>query len=690
MVKKLLFALCFGLIYFLPAFFTISHYGISWDEPTHFKRGQGYLWYFLTGDNDYHKLLGYDLLRARTDPKYHERSIYQDDRHNAAFYRTIDGAHPPLADILASLSNMIFYQKLGILGDVESYHLFEIFVASIGVAFLFLFVYEGFGFLAALLATIFYATYPYFWAESHFNIKDPLETSWIILTIYFLWKGVQTKAVRFILLSSVFAGFALGTKFNVVFLPFIILPWFLSLFIKQKKELLRFMRTKRFILSIIFYPAVSFLIFYISYPFLWENPAINIGKVLTFYQRSALDPSFANALLPSWPFYAVRWMILTAPTLVLLGLLFCLFYLRKIIFKKNGIVLLVLIWFVVTLVRVSIPGVNIYGGVRQIMEYIPAMAILAGIGFAYVAKRLNKTAVIILISIIMVIQLVPLFQLHPNENVYFNFLTGGLKGAISSGVPAAGNSFGNAYYQGVLWINKNAVYGAKLTLLQGSAINIPKYKLRSDIDLSNDHFSGINRDGEYLMALTYNLEHKENFYGWEYVDKFLESVYEVKADGVSIAKVWKNDLDHTKEKFALKEKTFDGNVTISKKASEIDFEIEGELLLSRIIFSYDPTDNCSLPIASTVHTSLDGRKWIREKDPLGFSQVGKKSGSFKPVWESFSSGIEFNSDEGGNSTKINTTIFYFPGRNAKFVRLVLDNDKSCVLNNPTAEIKALF
>lgn len=675
--KKYFLTFFIGLVFFTFSFLTLRDYGISWDEPTHFKRGQGYLWYLITGDNDYHKLPKYDLKRAQSDTQYHERSIYQDDKYDAAFYRTIDGSHPPLADIGSSLTNMIFYQKLGWLGDVESYHLFEIFVASLGVAALFLFVYESFGFTAAVFSTVLFATYPLFWAESHFNIKDPVETSWIILTFYFLWKGIKDKAVLHIFLSSVFAGFALGTKFNIVFLSFIILPWFFAVFRKQKNELTSFAKSKKFIFSIVLYPVIMFFIFYASYPFLWDNPIVNIGKVLTYYGRNALDPAFSNAILPSWPFYAIRWVILTAPPLVLLGFVFSLIAARKILLKESGFLLLVLLWLLVTIVRVSIPGVNIYGGVRQIMEYIPAISILAGVGLAQLLKNKRKEIVIAIFLITVSVSIFRLIQLHPNENVYFNFLLGGLKGAVESGFPAAGNSFGNAYSQGVKWINENTLSGEKLTILQGSTVNITGYKLRSDIDLSGDYFSGINREGEYLIALTFNYEHKENYYEWEYVEKFLDPVYEVKVDGASILKIWENDLEHTKQEYKFKEKDLGNDVRVSTNKNEIVLEMEAEFILSRMSVGYSLSDGCSLPNEATVHISSDGKNWLREGDPLSFSQIGKRVSSFKPAWDNSST----ESALSGNSV-----TFYFAAKPARFIRLVLDDEKSCILNNPNLKI----
>lgn len=647
---KLAFLL--SLVFFLTSFATLKDYGISWDEPTHFKRGQAYLWYFLTGDNDYRKL------------SQQRRSIYQDDKYNSRFYKLVDGGHPPLSDILSSATNMIFYQKLGLLGDIESYHFFEIVVASLGVGVVFAFVYESFGLMSAFFSTLFFASFPLFWAESHFNIKDPIETSMIILTLYFLWKGFKDKSTFLIFFSSIFAGFALGTKFNVIFLPFIVLPWLLFIFKIHEKEFMVFIKTKKFIFSSILYPLVVFGIFYLSYPFLWQNPIANIGKVLTFYQENALDPAFANAALLDWPFYAIRWIFLTTPPLVLLGFALCLFFAKKLASKHCGFLFLIFLWFGVTILRASIPGVNIYGGVRQIMEYIPPLSILAGVGFAQVLASKNNITILGSFLIGIILSVAPLVYLHPNENVYFNFLAGGLKGAIDSGIPAAGNSFGNAYYQGVSWLNVNVEKGTKLTLLQGTAVNIPKTKLRSDIYFSGDYFSGSNRQGEYLMELTFNWEHRQNFYAWEYVDKFLEPVYEVKADGVTILKIWKNDLDHTKPEFRFSERLLEVPPLLQEESNLLTVDLNNEYLLSRAVLDLDFSGmDCSSKGTIFVDTSTNGINWNREKDWIPFSQV--------------------NNIKNLEGNKIN---YYFAGRKARFIRFLFDKANSCRFKDPSIKV----
>lgn len=660
-------------IFFLTGLFTVSDYGISWDEPTHFKRGQGYLRYMLTGEKDYGKLPKYDLERAKKDTSYHERSIYQDDMHNAAFYMSIDGSHPPLNGIMASLSNMVFYQKLGVMDDVESYHLFEIFVASLGMVFVFLMLYESFGFFAALMSAVFLGTYPLFFSESHFNIKDPVETGWFAGCIYFLWKGFSGKSIKSLVFSAIFAGFALGTKLNIMFLPFMFLPWVLLIFKDYRKDFVAFVKKPLFIFILLLYPAIVFSIFYFTYPFLWEDPIGNILKVINYYQTIGID--IGNLYSLADRFYAIKWIVFTTPPLMLFACSFFLLYSKNLWGKHYHLVFLVILWFLVPIIRVSIPGGNIYGGVRQIMEYIPAMAIIAGIGIDQfritVSNFFNRSrmkagyvGIFLAISAIFIL-IYPLIKLHPNQNVYFNFLVDGLSGAYSSGLPSAGNSFGNAYRIGVDWVNKNAPTGAKLSLIQGTTVNIPEYWVREDIQFSNDHWSGIERGGEYLMELTFNYESKAYHYAWDYVNKILIPVFELKVDDSAILKIWKNDLLHTRPEYIRKEREYKDFV-VETSGETIILILKDEMEITRLFFKY-PKEGCEALQDEYIETSVDNVNWKREFDGIPFTQVLGK----------------LNASEG-------STMYFLAAKNAKYIRyhagknscmLLLEDAKITILEN---------
>lgn len=659
-------AILFSFIYFLVALVTLKNYNISWDEPTHFKRGQAYLHYFITGKLTFDDLPKYNLNRARTDLNYHERSMYQENGYDAQYHLEKDGDHPPLNDILASFTNYIFYQKLGIMGDVESYHLFEILVASALIGYVFLFGYEAFGFWSGIFSALFLATYPLFLGESHFNIKDPVETVFFSISIYYIWKSIQTFKVKYLLFASIFVGLALGTKLNIVFLPLTIFPWLIVLSI-YNKDAKKFIFSKHFLLYFTLIPIIAFTIFVFTWPWLRQDILTNTLDVLGYYKDIGTEGSkISLSILREWNTYAIKWVFYSTQPIVLLFFVFTAFFWKKL--KDSSLtIILLLFWLAVPIGRVVIPTSSIYGGVRQIMEYIPALAIIAGIGAGKIFEKItNKLVKLTFFTLILIITLIPIIKLHPNENVYLNVFAGGVKGAMLSGFPSAGFSFGNAYLQGLHWINTNVEDGAKLALVQGTVLNIPAYKIRQDINYSNAHWSGINRNGEYLIDLTYNYELKFFPYVWEYVEQMLEPVYEVKVNGVSILTVWKNDLDHTKPEYRKLEKKLEKDFLSEIKDNKIEISLSKKVVVTRVIINFTSNNNCKKPLASYIETSIDHENWVREKDSIPEEQI---SGVI-PVDE-------------------HRLIYFFAGRQAKYIRFVAESKNLCILNKPIVSVYAL-
>lgn len=572
-LKKITVGLIIIFSFFLVEFFTLSNYGINWDEPAHYMRGQAYLYYFLTGKKDYKELprvkSHYEKSSFYEIPKEVEyedtsqfrRSIYQYDRETRGrytyeYYVKFDGRHPPLNGILASLSNYIFYQKLGWLGDIESYHLFIISVSSLLVGSIFFFVTQYFGLFSGVIASLSLVLYPLFFSESHFNIKDPVETTFFTLTLLAFFKGITRDSWKWVIASSVFAGLALGTKLNIVFISLILGPWLIIYKWDQIKRL-KWPFSRRISLSLLAFPFIPLSILYVSWPFLWQDIK-NVLSVFSYYQDigSRLYQPTDYILFGIINTYAWKWVLFITPLSILFLFFLGLIYVFKNVFKeKTKLSLLILFWFLVPLLRVSSSTSGIYGGVRQIMEYIPAMAILSGIGASQGIKYLSmikklKQVFLGKIKWILLILFVPIaikiISIHPNENVYFNPLIGGLGGAKEKNFADWGVSLGSPYKQGVDWLNKNAEHEANLTLVRGYTQNVPRISLRKDINFSDHYFSAEEKKGEYLMEIT--------DYNWILtipIDKrlYIESlnpVYEVKVEGVPILTIWKNDKIHSK------------------------------------------------------------------------------------------------------------------------------------------------
>lgn len=577
--REIIISTVLAILFFNISLFTLSDYGINWDEPSHYIRGQSYLRFFLTGKDNYNGLLRLEISYARVfgrtlpsgivfgNEKSHERSIYQYDgkkTQNYQWYLQNDFGHPPLNGILASLSNYIFYQKLGWLGDIQAYHLFIITVTSLVVFAVFLFTSSSYGIFAGLIAVLSVILYPLLFSESHFNIKDPVEMGFYTFSIITFYLGITKGSWKWIILTGIFAGLALGTKLNIAFAIFTIIPWIIYY---KWKDISHFIWpfSKRITISILSVPIIAFAILFGTWPFLWIDPLNHFLSFISYYKAlGTTSYQFgSDVILFGINTYAIQWVAYTTPLIILfLSLLGILYVFTKGVKEKEKTSVLVLLWFLTPIIRVTLPNAGIYGGVRQIMEYIPAMAILSGIGAKYIVellngyivkrfKQFNNTTVQQLIYIGIILLFIPitlkLISIHPNENVYFNPLIGGLKGASEKNFPDWGTTIGSAYKGGIDWINQHVQKNGRVALVSGFVSNVPRISIRRDIYFSELHYSGEKKSGEYLMEVVgYQWDKNVLQEKRDYLNT-LVPVYEEKVDGVAILKIWKNDIQHSKK-----------------------------------------------------------------------------------------------------------------------------------------------
>lgn len=704
---NIILVLLVPLTFLIIGTLTLRDYGTNWDEPFHFNRGQAYLRYFLTGKTDFLDLPAYprpkgssDFVSKTGEQKIYKeavkskeipgpsvrRSYFQSDIFNFEYFIENEKGHPPVSDIFAALANYIFYQKLGIMSDLDSHHLFEVLASFMIVLGVSLFVYYHFGKLPAIVSSLSLASYPLFFSESHFNIKDPSLAAFFGLSIIGFYFGVTKNRWWLVFFSAISTALALGTKFNAVFLPLIVIPWlifFLADFYSKRKKQKNLFSNKNIknvlplITSILLYPAIVLAVFYALWPYLWSNPIENLGTIVGFYRQIGLDapPELGQFLVKRWNTYPVIWIFYTTPIPILVlfvaGLFTSLFHL---IVKKKHVFLLVLLWLFIPVARVSWPGTSIYGGVRQIMEFVPAMATLAGIGFwglieASNSKLLSKkfkkapkfVTSLVILSLFFV--LYEMIRIHPNQNVYFNQLIGGLSGARARQMPYWGNTYGNIYQQGVEWLNENIEINARLGLPIANMINVPRTRLRSDIDFSNAYWSGPAREGEYEMEMDFDWPPKY-WYSFQYYDVYLNPVHVVSVDGVPLLKIWKNDLEHTKEDFKTETKYPLREVSVSDGRLNVD--IGREVYLTRIVVEHSAL-NCQEQKGGFIAISSNSEVWEREVEPIDYPQVPPAA-------------VGLDED---------TFVFLFAGKKARYLTLETLIDNSCILNNPFIEVRGL-
>lgn len=678
-VSNVTSAILISVCFFVVSLVTLSDYGINWDTINHLPRGQAYLHFFLTGKTDFSDLPKWVWYWQKSDSLFLDsntpknqlprRSLYQSDGTTYDWFISHEsGGHPPVSDILAAIFNFVFFNNLRLINDIDSYRIYSVFLSAALVGLIFWWVSHSYGRFAGLISAASLSLYPLFWSEAHFNNeKDVPETVYWAFILFCLWQGVSQRSWRWLAGGGVFLGLALGTKFNVFFIGLVIIPWLIALIIPRLKQVrvLDYINQNRlFLLSFLLIPVIGLVIFLASWPYLWPDPIGHIYKVVRFYKDIGLtvnkDARFLGPLGINT--YPIQWILYTTPVITLvLALVGLLASWAKIKLEKYQQTLLFLLWLLVPVARVTYPGATVYGGIRQIMEYLPALCIFSGLGAVVIRdylsnhfKILNKAVVSLLIILAFVPITIKLIQIHPNENVYFNFLIGGLKGAKDRDFPSWGNTFGAAYRQGINWINKNAQSGSNLVMAYELAPNIPNIFIRPDINFQNRNRSGFWRQGEYAITLVYQGTKDRSYYD-SYLENFLEPVYSVAVDGVAILKVWKNDPANLK--LALTEEVM-SSVVLSKTDYGLAFDLGREVKLSRLEINYDQT-SCAELTRGIVQISKDSVNWVT------------LPGVLPNAWRVSIMGVQpFDGH----------FIEPFVAQNARFIRLDLSPTDTCLKN----------
>ncbi|MEK7169129.1 MAG: glycosyltransferase family 39 protein [Patescibacteria group bacterium] len=666
-----------GFLFFVISFATLKDYGINWDTINHLPRGQAYLHYFLTGNRDYSDLPLHfngwqkpgqwyfqdpDYLRIKTDlpnNKAFPRSMYQVEDMNLDYFLEKDGdGHPPLSDIMSALFNEVLFKRLGIVNDVDSYRVYGILLASIAVGLVFYWAGSLYGIASGIVATLAISLYPLFWSESHFNTeKDVPQTAFWTMFMFSFWRGITTKNWKWIIATGVFFGLAFGTKLNIIFAVLVIVPWFIVYLFQGKglfTNLKFFIKEKKILLSLMLIPVIGLAIIYASWPYLWQDPIRGFFKMMGFYQTIGITTVVSQSLF-GLNMFPIKWILFTTPIVTLLltviGAVLYLFNFKR---EKDWTTGLFVLWLLIPILRVIVPGSSIYGGVRQIMEFIPAMALVSAYGFSKITNKLNKNLKIILVILLFVPILSKIISIHPNENVYFNELIGGLKGAKEQGLKYWGFSFGSPYRQAASWLNKNAPEKSKIVYTYDLIPNLPRIWLRGDLDLYNAYRSGYLRQGEYAMGLTYDGTENRSYYDI-YLEKFIKPVFEVKVDDTAILKIWKNDSDHIISDID-EELYFD--TILKKDKNNLIFDLKSIKKLSRLEIKY--FENKCKPLTSgLVYISADAKTW-------------QMLGGYLPD--------DWRVATAGEQPKGGSFIEPFAGQEARYIKLVLDPVDTCLFN----------
>ena len=642
----------FFLLFVFLSVKTLWDYGWNWDSFQHLARGQAYYHFLTTG-----KTSNADISSFQGRLSFYEKTPFD---FSWASKMTI--GHPPTTDIIMSVMNQIIYKRFGLIGDLESYQLYGVILTCLGSFIILLWSLRVGGWFGACISVLAYGAFPLLFSEQHFNIKDPAIAAYNIIFLYVLWLGVSKKRYGLLIAAGIIGGISLGTKFNILFLLPAVVIWLIW---NAKGNISSWIHHQTFLLLalLVTVPIIMTVIFYCTYPALWSNPVQNVWNVVLYYQNIGGNPCSYVPGTGMWFIRCSDWntaklFITTLPlSTTVFAVIGSVIALKTV--GQNG--LAPFLWFITAssvILRVIFPINSLYGGsLRQIMEVIGLLALLAGYGANWIKNRYKKLITVIIMLLCYVPVIWTMVLLHPNENLYTNILADIFWGKSKQLFINGSVSYGNAYKQGIDWINSNAESNATVSLVTGIGSAIPSYKFRSDIRYSPSYWSAYKKQGEYLIELISPQDSLMQLFPYKYAMNELYPVFEKNVNGYPIVRVWKNDNAHTKSDFQRIHSV--SVVTQTIKDNEITIRIPEKSRLQEMKINA-PDAECRRSMSNSyVLISYEGVQYERMYEPV--SEI-----------------------EGNNEG--NVLIYPFSGDSAQFIKLFTYNIGICNLQNVSFEL----
>ncbi len=419
--RKIIFSVLLSLV-FLQPFLSMRNFSVSTDELTHLPSGYSY---WKTGE-------------IKLNPQ-----------------------HPPLVKLLASFPLLFmnidfdrndsdlagvkpnewkFGSKLLFSNDVNTMifwgRMMMILLSLILAIYIFKWTSEMFSVDAGLFSLFLYTFVPNIIAHAPLITTDVGVTAFMTVALYYLWKLLKTKSKKYIVLSGIALGLALGAKFSAVFLiPIFVILIFVHLFsqkISARGGSAKFIQFLKITIPIF---VIAFFVIYALYLFPHDIGFYKKGLDSVYADKNLSYQFYLNGNFKAggwWYYFLEAFLIKNPISLLVFFALGILFYkkFRAGLSAQTGkldntfLFLPLGVYFFAT----SVFAYDL--GVRYLMPIYPFLIISAGriwpilSRFSFSKKNLGGAGAIILaglsgwyvISSVMV---------YPNYLSYFGELVGG-------------------------------------------------------------------------------------------------------------------------------------------------------------------------------------------------------------------------------------------------------------------------
>lgn len=376
-------------------------------------------------------------------------------------------------------------------------HLFSSFLGWLAILVTAMFARWLKGWGAAVLTLILFALSPRFLGQLQNNLKDiPFALAYIAGVYYILrltYSNFKSQT-SLVLLLVVSIAFSVSIRAGGILLVFYLLLAGLLYYFQEyaKNRPMAADQALRLLFLLLIISAAGYLTGLLLWPYALQNPVANPWKAYQVMTRfpTTIQQIFEGKFIWSdqhpW-YYLPRYMLITIPLIVFAGLLLFIVFSGKFIAGKHRLTYLFVIFTILfPMAFVLIKDANLYGAWRHFIFVYPAIVLLAASGFSGFFSHFKRSRVRIAGAVVLILLAIhPLRFMaasHPYYYLYYNQLTGGLKGAY-------GRYETDYYYHtmrsGAEWLeNYLAGKGVKENVVIGSNFSVNWY-LR---DLSNVRF----------------------------------------------------------------------------------------------------------------------------------------------------------------------------------------------------------
>ena len=439
-IKKRSFFFIFSL--YSIGFYFAKDYGITWDEFFHRNHGKENLYYiaknfnilkyFSTSENIGDLKIGYlgygaffDSISAIIE------KVFSLDNDKAIF-------------IMRHRLNFTFY----FLGFFSFFLLIKTVFKSYGLA---------------LFGSLFYLFNPRLFAHGFFNVKDSVGQALAACALLPLYLTYKNKSYISSIVSGIICGIAITTRIPIVIIPLLFILTLLAQdLITHKKFILKY-KTLKVILVFLLSLVISL---YLFWPIIWESPLLSFKKIffnMKSFQWNSYNyfwGEYVKGTKSPW-YYLPTWILITVPIPFVLSFSIGIYTIIKNIYKTNlknySFQLFMLLSFLSPLILIIFFNSTLYDGWRHVFFIYPFMAYIMILGLRHVLNiiddkfKFNKTSIMLILGLMtFIFPAKSIIQMHPHQQVYFNFLAG--QDPMNN---FEGDYWGSSMKKGLEWILEN-------------------------------------------------------------------------------------------------------------------------------------------------------------------------------------------------------------------------------------------